>query len=663
MVFTMAVKATALLLTLPSVANGTPVLPPPQVNMTLTEDVPVSAALAITPGLEYLLGPDVPHISDPRIVLGPDVKLTNDTLLSKDNSWYKEILQRLSIGDSSTNNNNNTTQPRKKHSKRWVTGSWGYWTDYVKLFEKLVPAKWDNWPAEITLINATPYRWTKGHTHSYQLVSWDLNWPNHIEPGQTVRVTTSTEAMSPWDAAGEVVYHLEGVSKPASFEIRRRTPPSKNRIFGGGLPNELSVTYRENLETLKRPKKSVNMLKWWDFPGSCQWVLAGKEGDFIADDAGPGWMSERMDHIGQIPLRELAIPRSHHAGMYKMNEAFGLGSLYNTITQYKDLTYQLTEGGVRVIDIRPFLKYGKRGYETWESHGSIFGGKWHGGLGVTLKDMVDQVNAFNEKHPGELIIWDIHPSQALVRRHAEGTVVQMSEGDRAIMYNEFKRLKHRLEVPNGRDLTQWPLERFVGNKTSGVLIRTRREWREDESWPGGSEGFVTEANFPVHQLWANSPDTPGLIDATVKDLKERKTDRSSTLFFADWILTQQGFDVAFGNKFIAEMAITTYKAMFYELWEALTMDRYPNWIATDGIRSNELKSFAMAINHCLAGGRCGKIKPSKKPRIGPDHELGFYETLIWKEDLEEATKGMDKKKAEEVIAKAMAKAKVQVEAT
>jgi hypothetical protein len=637
MVFTMAAKATALLLTLPSVVNGLPILPPPQVNITLTENVPHSAALAITPGLEYLLQPDVPHINDPSIILGPETTLYNSTTLPKENSWIKGMLQRLGAGGSSTKpaNNNNTAQPRKsdkKHSKRW----WGAMTGWRdKIVDVWAPTKWDNWPVEVTLINATPYRWRRGHTHSYQMISWIPNWPKYIDPGQTVRITSSVETMAPWDAAGEVVYHLEGVSKPMSFEIRRRTPQTKDHLFKGDLPKEITVRYLENLETFKSPKKSVKQIKWWDFPASCHWVLAGKEGDFIAaDDVGPGWMSEKMDQIGHIPLRELAIPRSHHAGMYKMGESFGMGSIWNTLTQYKDLTFQLTEGGVRVIDIRPFLNYGKHGYKTWESHGSIFGGKWHGALGVSLEDMINQVNAFNKKYPGELIIWDIHPNQALVRR-PNGKVEQMSEGDRAVMYHEFKRLRNRVEVPDNGDLTRWPLEQFVANKTSGVLIRTRREWRYDESYPGGSEGFVTEANFPVHHVWANKPDTPGLIDVTVKDLKERKTKRTSTLYFADWIVTQQGFDVAIGTKFIAEMAITTYKALFYELWAALTMERYPNWIATDGIRSSESKSFAMTLNHCFAGGRCGKIQPSKKLRYGPDNELGFYPTLTWMDEVKE----------------------------
>lgn len=215
----------------------------------------------------------------------------------------------------------------------------------------------------------------------------------------------------------------------------------------------------------------------------------------------------------------------------------------------------------------------------------------------------------------------------------------MSEGHRAVMYKEFKRLRHRVQVPDKEDLTMWPLEKFVANQTSGVLIRAHRDWKEDESWPGGAKGFVTEDIFPVHQLWANTADAPGLVKATVKDLKEHKTKRAETLFFADWILTQKGFDTVVSTKFVAEMAVMAYKAMFYEFWESLTMDRYPNWIATDGIQSSETKTFAMAINHCLAAGRCGKIKPSRKLRYGErtgavEDELGFHPTLVWQDDLE-----------------------------
>ncbi|RSL66912.1 hypothetical protein CEP54_003453 [Fusarium duplospermum] len=630
MVFSMAVKATAFFLTLPSIVNGMPVLLPPQLNISLPENevVPHSEALNIAPGLEHLfLGPDVPHINDPSIVLGPDTQLTNSSAVPGDNSWIKGMLQRLGMGGSST-------KPGKKHSKRYQ-GWFQQWYDFLNRFEA---DKVDTLPAEITLINATPYSWYRGHIHSYQMISWELNWPKLIEPGQTVRVTSSVEHMAPWDAGGEVVYHLEGVSKPASFEIRRRTPRNKDYVFKGDLPNEISVRYLENLSTTNTPKGTVKKLRWQDWPGTSQWILAGKEGDFISDDTGPGWMQENIDQIGKIPLRELAVPRSHHAGMYKLGEVFGFGSIYNTLTQYKDLTYQMKEGGVRVIDIRPFLNYGKKGYKVYESHGSIVGGKWHGGLGVSLEDMINQVNDFNDKYPGELIIWDIHPNQALVR-HPDGLVEKMSEGHRAVMYKEFKRLRHRVQVPDHGDLTMWPLEKFVANQTSGVLIRAHRDWRKDESWPGGARGFVTEDSFPVHQIWANSADATGLVKATIKDLKERKTKRTSTLFFADWILTKKGFDNVLGTKFIAQMAVMAYKAMFYELWESLSRDRYPNWIATDGIQSSESKTFAMVINHCLAAGRCGKIKPSRKKRYGEktgalEDELGFHPSLVWQDDIE-----------------------------
>ncbi|RSL96807.1 hypothetical protein CDV31_013316 [Fusarium ambrosium] len=618
MVFSMAVKATALLLLplLSSVANGIPILLPPQLNITLPETVPHSEALEIVPGLEHLfLGPDVPHINDPSIVLGPNPQLTNSSAVGK------------------------------KHSKRY-SGIFQQWRN--KIVNKFLPSRIDTWPAEITLINATPYRWRRGYIHSYQMIAWEFNWPKYIKPGETVRVSTSVEAMVPWDAAGEVVYHLEGVSKPVSFEIRRRTPKTKEKFFKTDLPNEFSVRYLENLKTPNTPKGTVRTLQWENFPGSTQWILAGKEGDFISDDAGPGWMQESMDQIGKIPLRELAIPRSHHAGMYKMGEVFGLGSIYNTLTQYKDLTFQMKEGGVRVIDVRPFLKYEKKGFKVYESHGSIVGGRWHGGLGVSLQDMINQVNEFNDKYPGELVIWDIHPNQALVR-HPDGLVEKMSEGHRAVMYKEFQRLRHRVQVPDHGDLTMWPLEKFVANQTSGVLIRTRREWMGDESWPGGAQGFITEDSFPVHQIWPDTVDTPGLVRATIKDLKEQKTKRTSTLFFADWILTKKGFDVVGGTTFIAQSAIMTYKAMFYQLWEVLTMDRYPNWIATDGIKSSESKTFAMAINHCFAAGRCGKIKPSRKKRYGEttgefEDEIAFHTYLVWLDDIEAAKA---KKKEEE----------------
>ncbi|KAM0415754.1 hypothetical protein ACHAPT_013302 [Fusarium lateritium] len=666
MVLASAAKATALLLTLPSVTHGMPVPPPPADQPTVNLTFPFKEAMATIPGIEYILGPDLPHIENPSFVIGPpNPKWLNETLVAeKSTSWMMSMLRHLGMieDDDSTksavvNKNKTTTtvngtqptsngtQPTvngKKHSKRflWAILSeprkyWSTWTDVVEHVTPDSEAEWDN-RAETTIVNSTPYRWRKGYTHAYQMTNWNKNWPNYIEPGQAARVSTSTGQYNAWDAAGEVVYHLEGVSEPASFMVSRKKPKDGDHIFKWDMPNEIWVTFKENLKTLNSPKKTARKLKWWDWPGGTQWILAGKEGNFIADDAGPAWMSERIDQIGHIPLRELSMPRSHHAGMYRMTEDAGMGTIYNSLTQYRDLKYQLTEGGVRVIDVRPFFIHDKKhGYRAFEAHGAVVGASWHGVVGAPLREMIDQVNEFNKKHPGELIIWDIHPAQALVKNHLSGEVEQMSEGHRAMLYEEFKRLKHRIEVPDHGDLTMWPLEKFVGNGTSAVLIRTHREWIKDESWPGGAKGFITTDSFPVHQVWTDSQDVTQLTERMLPEMTRMKRKRNSKIFFADWVINQKGFDVVASKTPITDLAVMAYKAMYYEFWEALTTDTYPNWIATDGIYSSELKSFAMAINHCLAAKMCGKMVPSRKFRLQGDGFAQWEPKLDWVDDKKE----------------------------
>ncbi|CAM1500679.1 Fc.00g098410.m01.CDS01 [Cosmosporella sp. VM-42] len=455
------------------------------------------------------------------------------------------------------------------------------------------PIDMDNY---ITLINATPYRWRKGYSHSYQVFHWD-DWPEYIEPGESFRYLSSLHGPHSGDSAGEVAYHLEGTKKPMSFMVERRK----------GKNHDTWIRFLEDLETKGNGKLSEHNLGHQGVYGSANFIIAGTEGGFYSTEPPTAWMQSLLPEIGKQSLREIVMPRSHHAGLWKANHLFSHGKQGNTAAQSRDLKFQLTQGGSRVLDIRPNFHKGK----IWEGHGTFFMNQWCGTLGATLDDMIDTINEFQKKNPGELIIWDVHPKDAWWVEDTHGIPHWkhhgMREEDREFLYKTFKKLENRLRVPENEDITEWPLERFIGGKTSGVLIRVGESWAEEDIFPGGKEGFISPRNFPYSHHWSDTSDNGEMFNDQLEYLAKARPRRDSMVYHADWILTQQDTAVLGYEASIPELNLKAWTGLYKEFWDRVDENTYPNWIAMDGIQSTELSALVVAINYCLVAKRCGEL--------------------------------------------------------
>ena len=456
----------------------------------------------------------------------------------------------------------------------------------------------DDKATTFSLVNATPYRLRKGYCHSYQLKHWcnSGGWLDYLEPGQSIRFDSERHGGHVGDSAGEVVYHLQGTSKPMSFMYEQ----------GKGQESEAYIHFLEELETIGNPKGSELNLGIRGRSHRANFIISGTEGDFYSTNSPTGWMSSLYEEIEDLPLREIVMPRSHHAGLYKAQLRQAMGMKGNSQTQVNDLEYQLSVGGIRVLDVRAFSD----GYQTYESHGSNIIGMWHGIVGASLKEMIWTVNDWQDRHPGELIIWDVHETSVFGEYDGDKltNIVEMREPDRLVMYEEFKYLKNRLVVPDDIDLTQLPLSSFVDPGTSGVLVRFHQNWVDKGDFPGGKEGFVSHTNFPYNHHWSNKGDTDEVTTDQIEHMKEYRPQRASELFVSDWLVTQIGVKAVipvWGT--IMDMNRATYTSLFHELWDALNDETYPNWIAMDAIRSTELKDIAVAMNQCLAARKCGAL--------------------------------------------------------
>jgi hypothetical protein len=238
-------------------------------------------------------------------------------------------------------------------------------------------------------------------------------------------------------------------------------------------------------------------------------------------------------------------------------------------------------------------------------------------LGAHLEDMINAVNTFCEEHPGELFIWEVHAMDAW---NLDRGYKPLDDQDRRDLYAVFKKLKYRIPVPDNRDITMLPLEYFIGNKTSAVLVRVHESWVRKGHFPGGAEGFVSSANFPVAHRWSETGVPAKMAKDQLKHLYQSRPRPDSTLFRSDWLLTQVGLEAVAPQRSIIEMGLAAWAALYDEMWKGINAMTYPNWISMDGIEGSGLKAMAMTINHCLAAKRCGSLNgkvgdEAKKPRM------------------------------------------------
>ncbi|KAM4063908.1 LysM domain-containing protein [Hirsutella rhossiliensis] len=448
----------------------------------------------------------------------------------------------------------------------------------------------DTW---VSLINATPYRWARVYQHSYQMGSWGV-WPEYLEPGQSVQ--TLAERRNGFfieDSAAEVRYQLEGTARPMGLQVEYRR----------GLAHRVWVRFVDELETLNNARGTEHELGFVRRPGGVGFLLAGsEEAGFVSNDGPLQWMQASLPLVGHLPLRELALPRTHHSGMWKAVQPVMFGCPANTLTHDDDLWNQLGNGGIRVLDLRAT----RVGHEFRESHVSEIGILgWQGMIGAGIEEMIDIVNRFNDQYPGELIILDVHRE---ARSRSRGWQ-ELDEGEVLDLYKLFKLLRHRLRVPDDEDLTTWPLGRFIANGTSAVLVRFHQSWlkRAPDGFPGGAEGFVTDRQLPYLGDWSNAAEVADMVRDQLTQLAHFRPRRDSPAFNAQWIITQNSAQTVFPLETIIQRNAPAWRTLYHEFWNALSDQTYPNWITVDASHHSQLKAMAMAINLCLGARKCGSL--------------------------------------------------------
>ena len=517
--------------------------------------------------------------------------------------------------------------------------------------EPLTEACWDHNDAGhhdvwIDLVNATPYTWRKGEARSRRLKGsrcWEDQWPAEVPPGSSVSVRAFVKRAA-WHskrASGDVAYRLEGTEEEALFWVEWRG--------GGGDDGGVQVRLDGSLRTMNNgPTSRIRLGRHPGMgpssPGSVSFVLAGKEGDFVSSGSPTGWMRRTLGDTAELALRDVAMPRSHHAGMYKNAESL-MALPAATLTQTKPLYFQISEGGARVLDVRIARDVGKGG-KFHESHGTVVPpGNWLGTKGAAVDGMVDQLNEFMRLVPGELFVWDVHEGDFY--RPAGPGRYGARRRDYEDYYEVLKRIENRMDASPAAgddgedgddDITLWPVKRFIGQGQSAVIIRVPQSWYDDPHThgviPSRGEGFVSTRYFPVDSAWTDTDDVGRLLEHQAGRLTASTNSKQGRpIFDMQFLHTTQGADNVFpGSAGIVSHASALWHYLHAYMWgffapppvpppssssssspsSSISSRPYPGWITVDDIRDESARVLAMAVNKCFAARRCGDIVSERK---------------------------------------------------
>ncbi|MDB5229068.1 MAG: hypothetical protein JWN78_3261 [Bacteroidota bacterium] len=228
------------------------------------------------------------------------------------------------------------------------------------------------------------------------------------------------------------------------------------------------------------------------------------------------WMHNIVLLHPQASLYDIAVPGSHDAGTYVLNECFG-GNTCNTQTQFKNITEQLN-AGLRIFDIRPVLYNNK--YYTQHATGD------YGCKGDLLSNMFTQLRDFLDQHNEFVILEFGHFNNTSYNDPGFSSLINNILGDK--LYKE-----------NSPDTIL-----FIHKHLSDIIPASSKKGKvmmiyEDatDSPANRANGIFTGVMQPTQGGWSNSHDT---VDLKLKQADNyfNYTNSGNSIFQFSWQITQ-----------------------------------------------------------------------------------------------------------------------------
>lgn len=429
----------------------------------------------------------------------------------------------------------------------------------------------------ITLVNGTPYDWTRTNTRHYQMNAW--SFPERIAAGTTATVYVEWDQHifhTESDDSGSADYALNGTSY--TFQIQARAKDGFN----------LSVVFT-NLSTSGSANGSTLPLGWKN-DGTVAFVLAGDASGFMSNLMPTAWMQGNLKRLGGRTLRQICIPGSHDAGMSQLNDTTAFATRDNVLTQTTDILGQLTDGS-RYFDIRPVISRGQ--YFTGHySQISDFFGSWQGGNGQSIDEIVSNINAYTASS-SELVILSL--SHDLNTDLGNTSYQAFTRDEWNGLFGVLAKLHNLYVAPPGTsDLTQLKLADFIGGGKAAVVVILRSG---DSGVLGNyaGRGFYSDLAFPVSGGYSDTDDLARMSSDQLAQMKKWKTSSEDPYFELSWTLTQQVLDTVVGPS-VLDLAAKANEAIYGSVLPACTTQCFPNSLYVDAMNTQSLAALAMAIN-------------------------------------------------------------------
>jgi hypothetical protein len=237
------------------------------------------------------------------------------------------------------------------------------------------------------------------------------------------------------------------------------------------------------------------------------------------------WMNDRLNTLGDRPLRTLVLPASHDAGMYGKGVIEQLGK-----TQSLSIWGQLT-AGVRYFDLRPRWKSGSGRFVMY--HGPVDG--------PSLSEVLADIKRFaGEKDRRELVILKFSHFNNIDDARYKMLTDQISASLDPWLVKS---------APKGKRLAEMTLNEYLVNGKTAILVvvdgdhpvrrKTPGYWVYRD-WYSSTPG---EGDFRVHDVWSDTHIFNDMKDDQFKKFVRydgvMQHDRSLVcdLFLLSWTLT------------------------------------------------------------------------------------------------------------------------------
>lgn len=432
--------------------------------------------------------------------------------------------------------------------------------------------------------------------------AWD--WP-------TVSAGTAAKVYVEWgqkgkqsDDAGEAYYDIADTDK--KFSVRAKKP------------DDFMLTISLDSMSTKQSSQGSKVDLGFRHDAAVDWIISVDEaGDWWSNSGDTtDWMQQCIGSIGNRTLKQISMPGSHDAGMSTFDAGTVGATFANSQTQYLNIYDQLTAGS-RFFDIRPVISGGefKAGHYSEAGESDV----WLGGNGLSLADIIKQVNDFTSKYQ-ELVI--INLSHTL---DTDNDYKELNQDQWNKLFDQLKGINNRftVEKPDKTDFSGKVLNDFIADHASVFIIA---------QLPSGvslgdyaSQGFFNQDNFPFYDSYSNSNDAGKMQQDQLDKLKAERNlvaddgQRKDKFHLLSWTLTQQAEDVLNPDKAIMNLAVSVYDALFVDAFNAFTPESFPNVLYIDavGIRDKpvtfpftevgtvgknfDIASLAIAINNVKAG--------------------------------------------------------------